>query len=210
MAENNPGGVPGYGSGMTAVLDEDLTGVMDRVTGDPRVDPSTTMDPVDVVVEDVLRDWIINGPFGNVVVQPGGETVVQNQEFTLGTAVRPWGAIYAELGVVETSDARAKSYVVDSHLGRDFIMRLRPVSYTLRKQPSSTSSCGFIGQEVEKALNGFAFGGLVKSDDTYALRYTHFIAPLVKCVQEQQAQIERMDAELRDLKVAVARLKNQG
>lgn len=168
--------------------------------------PVTAIDPAILGAGNV-----VNGPWGNIYIVPGsGEEVTQNQEFTLGTASRPWGAIYAELGVIETSDARSKSFVTDSTLGRDFILGLKPVSYTLKKYPSSTASFGFLGQDVEKALKGMPFAGLVKEDGNYALRYTHFIAPLVKCVQQQQAQIDRMAEDLMMLKMEIERLKSQG
>jgi hypothetical protein len=63
---------------------------------------------------------------------------------------------------------------------------------------------GFVAQEVELVANaiGFDFSGIDKpknSKDLYGLRYSEFVVPLVKAVQEQQAMIEVLQARLEQL-----------
>jgi hypothetical protein len=99
--------------------------------------------------------------------------------------------------------------------GLDFIMKLKPISYTLevrkldafrgkKEDPTEKESVdkaeqvlhnGFIAQDVEKAANAvhYNFSGLSKpknDSDTYGLGYTDFVVPLVKAVQEQQQIID--------------------
>ena len=64
---------------------------------------------------------------------------------------------------------------------------------------------GFVAQEVEAAAAelGFLFSGVdapKNNKDTYGLRYAEFVVPLVKAVQEQQAQIEELKKQNAELK----------
>jgi hypothetical protein len=75
----------------------------------------------------------------------------------------------------------------------------RPDAATLksREAKSQTRRTGFIAQEVERAAQsiGYDFNGVDKpqsEDGLYGLRYAEFVVPLVKAVQEQQVEIERL------------------
>jgi hypothetical protein len=72
------------------------------------------------------------------------------------------------------------------------------------KQNDQIRYTGFIAQEVEAAANkiGFNFSGVDKpknENDQYALRYSDFVVPLVKAVQEQQAIINSQNKKIDDL-----------
>ena len=63
---------------------------------------------------------------------------------------------------------------------------------------------GFIAQEVEQASNdcGYDFSGVEKpqtADGLYGLRYSEFVVPLVKAVQEQQTIIENQNKKIDEL-----------
>ena len=95
--------------------------------------------------------------------------------------------------------------------GIDFIMKLRPVTYqfNLPVENDQTIYSGFIAQEVEKAAAaaGFPFSGVDKpknASDPYGLRYSDFVVPLVKAIQEQQKMIEQLQKEIGNLKRANA------
>jgi len=103
----------------------------------------------------------------------------------------------------------------------DFIMKLRPVTYTLdmdaiarfintpdslrlkesdRLKTQEVQS-GFIAQEVEAAANevGFSFHGVDKPKNAqshYGLRYAEFVVPIVKAMQEQQVIIAGQKQEI--------------
>ncbi len=123
------------------------------------------------------------------------------------------------------SDGRFKENVKNNVPGLDFINKLRPVTYNLNTDAivdhigmpnkvkheadnqaglqlkAKETQTGFIAQEVEQAANeaGFNFSGVLTPDnnkDTYRLRYAEFVVPLVKAVQEQQAQIESLQAQI--------------
>lgn len=85
----------------------------------------------------------------------------------------------------------------------------------LQTQKADVRYSGFIAQEVEAAANEirYTFSGIEKPEDRqgmYALRYAEFVVPLVKAIQEQQAQIEALQAEnasLRNMAEDINRLK---
>ncbi len=113
------------------------------------------------------------------------------------------------------SDARHKSDVRDLDLGRDFVMALRPVSFTVNGGDGRTDM-GFLAQDVEALLgDGYSVLGVgADPERTLSLRYTDLIAPLVKAVQEQQAQIseqaqtiQAQQAVIQDLIARVASLE---
>ncbi len=105
--------------------------------------------------------------------------------------------------------------------GLDFIMGLRPITYHLdienlnkfiygdskearimtalarAEGKDNELMCGFVAQEVDslvKALGYDSFYGVDRPDNNltpYALRYSIFVVPLVKAVQQQQKTIEQ-------------------
>jgi trimeric autotransporter adhesin len=129
------------------------------------------------------------------------------------------------------SDRRIKNNIVENVPGLNFIMKLRPVTYNLnlnasykiqnRSIPTFTAAdsikmletqTGFIAQEVESAAKScnYNFSGVDAPDnenDIYGLRYSEFVVPLVKAVQEQQQLIISMNKEMQALKLEIEQLK---
>ena len=130
------------------------------------------------------------------------------------------------------SDGRVKTNIREDIVGLEFIKRLRPVSYNydmdaiarFEKTPDSLRlrnaeglkaaevQTGFIAQEVEAAAQatGFDFHGVItpqQPDQPYALRYSEFVVPIVKAVQEQQAIIDEQAAEIEALRREIQQIK---
>ncbi|HSM51120.1 MAG TPA: tail fiber domain-containing protein [Thermoanaerobaculia bacterium] len=109
-------------------------------------------------------------------------------------------SIGGKVGWSTLSDARAKTDVSDLEMGLDLVLALRPVSFRY-VSGNGRLDFGFLAQDVEAVLgdayNVVDVGG--DADRTLSLRYADLIAPLVKAVQEQQAQIEARDARVRSL-----------
>ena len=105
-------------------------------------------------------------------------------------------------------------------------MQLRPVTYQLDitgiqqrlngnkkldanelksvSQKENIIQSGFVAQEVEQAAKklGYNFSGVdtpKNSNDLYGLRYSEFVVPLVKAVQEQQQIIENQNKKIDQL-----------
>ncbi len=137
------------------------------------------------------------------------------------------------------SDGRFKENIKEDVAGLDFVLNLRPVSYNVNKQAfksfigseyqsnfktSSQRECGFVAQEVEELIQktGVEFNGVdapENSDDYYGIRYSQFVVPLVKSVQElneklekentdQTAEIEELKEENEALKARLEKLEN--
>jgi hypothetical protein len=140
----------------------------------------------------------------------------------------------------DVSDGRFKQNLQEDVPGLSFLLKLRPLTYTLdashlaahlqegriedfekengnapqrpsalalqsRQAKSRVRQTGFVAQEVEQAAQsiGFDFSGVDKPENEeglYGLRYAEFVPPLVKAVQEQQAEIEALKTENERLK----------
>ncbi len=78
----------------------------------------------------------------------------------------------------------------------------------------SEITTGFIAQEVEVVANklGFKFSGIDKpknETDYYGLRYSEFVVPLVKAVQEQQQIIEKLTKQVEQSEIPMIIGKQQ-
>jgi hypothetical protein len=99
--------------------------------------------------------------------------------------------IEGQVGWSYPSDIRLKKDIVGLSHGLDFIKALRPVEFRMITG-NGRKDCGFIAQDIE-ALLGTDYNVLGIGADperTLSLRYTDFIATMVKAMQEQQEMIE--------------------
>ena len=116
------------------------------------------------------------------------------------------------------SDARFKKAVKADVPGLEFINRLRPVTYVLDREKicrtlgqkdsiaigETRRNTGFLAQEVEAAAQAvrFEFSGVdvpKNENDFYGLRYAEFTVPLVKAVQELDAENKALRAIIVEL-----------
>ena len=140
---------------------------------------------------------------GNLTVVGGSNHVrIGNSSVTIIGGQVSWSTL---------SDARIKNNIQQNVPGLQFINLLKPVTYhyDVNKQDNllgrktedwngkydieKIQFTGFIAQDVEAAAKkiGYDFSGVAvpKSDkDFYSLRYSDFIVPLVKAVQELSKQ----------------------
>ena len=119
------------------------------------------------------------------------------------------------------SDGRFKKDIQENVPGLTFINKLRPITYTWKKReldkymnarfktgggearPSveddNTVATGFVAQEVEAAAKElkYEFDGVdapKNENDLYGLRYSEFVVPLVKAVQELSGIVREKDS----------------
>ena len=109
------------------------------------------------------------------------------------------------MAVAETAD----------ELGIDFIKSLHVRHYRWKNEAKGHEGVfhGLVAQEVETALAGVEFAGLVKPEKNggvYGLRYSEFIAPLIKGEQDLADQISVLQETVRALTVELSSLKGQG
>ncbi|MFZ9969952.1 MAG: tail fiber domain-containing protein [Bacteroidia bacterium] len=169
--------------------------------------------------------------FDNTTAVGNGAIPTASDEIVIGNGSVTSIGGYADWS--NLSDARFKENVQENVKGLDFVMKLRPVTYTLNVHKiyehtnpfdstdweskytrESDVQTGFIAQEVEQAARetGFNFSGVDApkgETDHYSLRYGTFVVPMVKAIQEQQAEIEALKKQNQELQAAVQALLNQ-
>lgn len=89
-----------------------------------------------------------------------------------------------------------------------------PEMVAAREQKEAIRYTGFLAQEVEAAAKrvGYDFSAVTVPEDeggTYGLAYSEFVVPLVKAVQEQQAQIEQQQQLIEQLRKEVEALRQR-
>jgi hypothetical protein len=110
------------------------------------------------------------------------------------------GAHVTTAGVwTNASDARLKTNVVNTNYGLKTVMKLRPVNYNMLK--GGEAQVGFLAQEVQKLIPEVVSGteGDVAKGETLGLSYGNMVPVLVKAIQEQQKQIEELQALVKKL-----------
>jgi hypothetical protein len=85
-----------------------------------------------------------------------------------------------------------------------------PGKYDIEK----VTQTGFLAQDVEAAAKsiGYDFSGVEAPQDgqgLYKLRYSEFVVPMVKAIQEQQAQIEELKKENAEMKKMLQQFLNK-
>ena len=117
----------------------------------------------------------------------------------IGSSSLKYDNIYATSGVVNTSDVRTKTNIVESDLGLDFINQLNPVSYNWTNSTSNTQKhYGLISQDIE-SLVGNNFGGFVEGntpDELQGLRYNEFISPMIQAIKDLSNKVNELEAKL--------------
>jgi len=110
--------------------------------------------------------------------------------------------IQGQVGFTAASDQRFKKDIHSLNEGLDFILKLKPVSYKMKSDGGGKTNWGFIAQDIEKLLGTenaiLTIGG--DKERMLGLRYSDFVAPLTKAVQEQQQTIESLKAEIASMK----------
>lgn len=139
----------------------------------------------------------------------------------LGSGSYKWHSIYCTDGAFNGSDRKLKENIadLDAESNKAFVLSLRPVSYKLKTGEGKRTHNGFIAQEVREAAENTvgdiaAYQASVIDGDEekyydptvpdekllWQLNYSELIAPIVKLVQSQQQEIERLKKEVEKLK----------
>ena len=130
-----------------------------------------------------------------------------NNTKSLGTAAYLWTTVYATTGTINTSDRREKQDIKAEALGLSFINDLYPVSYKWKAENLPGIFHGLIAQDVKKVLTSHGvsdFAGWTlairdKEDSAQGLRYTEFIGPLIKSVQELSEKVTYLEYKIKEL-----------
>ncbi len=139
-------------------------------------------------------------------------------------------SIGGQVGWTNFSDGRIKKNIKENVPGLRFINLLRPVTYNFdldkedelvgkkakedwagRKDIEKINFTGFVAQDVEAAAKkiSYEFSGLDKTGKIMGLRYSEFVVPLVKAVQELSASNDLKDEKITALEQKFADQQQQ-
>ena len=161
-----------------------------------------------------------SGSGARMDVVAADEVVSFNRSAATDGVVQRWRKAGSTVGYVSTntyslpSDERVKTNIVNIGYGLDFVNSLRPVQYnTIFQDPENETkkNFGLIAQEVEQALANIGksvddvtfLEKFVPENDTesrYGLGYQNLVPVLIKAIQEQQAIITQLQADVEALK----------
>jgi len=96
-----------------------------------------------------------------------------------------------------TSDSTLKTNIHNLNYGLKEVLRLRPVSYTLKK--NGRNDIGFLAQEVKEIIPEIIYG----ESGNMSMSYGQLTAVLVKAMKEQQGSIEEIKTSLGKLQTEV-------
>ena len=115
------------------------------------------------------------------------------------------GTVYARsTSITSLSDISEKENIKDLETGLGTVLALRPRRFDW-KNGSGTNIAGFIAQEVESILPDLVESFRVSEDETkLGLKMGDMIPTLVKAIQEQQALITQLQADVATLKALSA------
>lgn len=156
-------------------------------------------------------EFLLDGLSETTINNSFSPTTHINRDLGFSTSERAWDDVYAD-NFVTVSDRREKNNVVDIDYGLSEILRMRPVSYTLKRDPFADKKLGLIAQEalqlVPESVKTHDYKVLDESDPKNFTRvemkrmgmdYNTLIPVLIKAIQEQQVQINTLEKELANL-----------
>jgi hypothetical protein len=125
------------------------------------------------------------------------------------------GQIYATNAAIATSDARLKERIAPLSSGLKEVMALRPCTFDFKQGTEQNLATGrqvgFIAQEVASVLQGREWASSVvqEAGGNLGIAETKLLPLLVKAVQEQQAQIEKLSVQLSLLQSQISQLERK-
>jgi len=119
----------------------------------------------------------------------------EDNRFTLGNNILRWQEVWAANAFIQTSDRRLKRDIHELNYGLSAVLALHPVSFRWVGQEDDRIQLGLIAQEVEPVVPE-AVRRDADPNTPLAMTYTTLVPVLVKAIQEQQAAIDRLTAEL--------------
>ncbi|WP_124978882.1 tail fiber domain-containing protein [Nonlabens xiamenensis] len=163
-------------------------------------------------------EFILDGNGETLINSPISPTTHLNRDLGFSTTQRAWDDVFAD-NFVNVSDLREKSNVQNLNYGLEEVLALRPVSYTLQRDPFKETKLGLIAQEalalIPESVKTHDHKVLDESNpetytkvkmDRMGMKYNYLIPVLIKATQEQQEiintqqeQIDRLTQLVEDL-----------
>ncbi|WP_129749194.1 tail fiber domain-containing protein, partial [Flavobacterium anhuiense] len=115
----------------------------------------------------------------------------------LGNINQRWRTLYCA-NVVNVSDIRLKQNIVPLKYGLKEIMKIEPISYTLKNDATNEIQLGVSAQQMQIVLPEVVEEGK-DVNKTLGVHYTEMIPVLINAIKEQQAEIEQLKSLVKEL-----------
>ncbi|MEP7323444.1 MAG: tail fiber domain-containing protein [Saprospiraceae bacterium] len=116
----------------------------------------------------------------------------------LGTSSIRWRKLYTNTAVDVSSDYRLKENIKPIDFGLKEVLKIKPVSYSLKGDNIKTTQLGYVAQDLKKVIPTVVHG--IEDKEMLSVTYTELIPVLTKAIQEQQVMIEALQKEVKLLK----------
>ena len=120
-----------------------------------------------------------------------------DNSYSLGNSSNRWNQVWAVSGIVNTSDARLKTNIAVSPYGLNEVMKMQPVQYNWKTNPTEELQIGFLAQDIQKIIPEAVVEPA--NGDPLGMKYSELIPVLVKGMQEQQKLIENQQKQIDEL-----------
>jgi len=120
-----------------------------------------------------------------------------NNTYNLGSSTYRWSTIYSN-NLLNISDARLKTNILDIRYGLDAVLKIRPVQYNWKEGDDKETKLGFLAQELRKIIPEAVAGD--ENKETLAVNYIELIPVLTNAIKQQQQQIDELKKEIKSLK----------
>ena len=142
----------------------------------------------------------------NCTVVPNG-----NDRYLLGTSPNRWADVYCQTGAFNGSDENIKNSIEElPEKYITFIDNVIPRRFKYDDGTSNRYHAGFTAQNVKAAMDAagisdLEFAGWAKDvdaagDDTYLLRYTEFLAPMLLKIRQQEERIANLENAKKEIR----------
>lgn len=142
----------------------------------------------------------------NCTVVPNG-----NDRYLLGTSPNRWADVYCQTGAFNGSDENIKNSIEElPEKYITFIDNVIPRRFKYDDGTSNRYHAGFTAQNVKAAMDAagisdLEFAGWAKDvdaagDDTYLLRYTEFLAPMLLKIRQQEERIANLENAIKEIR----------
>lgn len=133
-----------------------------------------------------LWDWNLEFIIGNGTSESNRSNALELRRDGDCTVYGTWSAPAFN----SLSDIRLKSNIKDLHLGRDFVKKLNPKSYSMMKKDSDDRThYGLIAQDLQK-INKHLVNGNDNESEYLSINYIEIIPILINTLKELQAELD--------------------
>lgn len=142
----------------------------------------------------------------------------------LGTPSFKWAAVWANNGMIQTSDLRLKKNINPVSYGLKAVMKIKPVTWEWKNERQPGTFMGFVAQDLLEVVPNAVYvpteedykeyeeakaAGKSPGEPSYGIKYTELIPVLTKAIQEQQEMIEEQNKKIESLIKRIEELENK-